>query len=435
MTIDMFGNIPRVCTAIADWVACLIFLQHMKPRFSSRIHVLLSILFLPVMTAYMQLTDGFDGTAFNLFMLGSAIIMFLFMKLMSTSNLASIFFYCSRSFLLAGFVASFFWQMYSFGASLHDSIRNLPMMLGIMLINYVFLFGLFYMIDRDDNDEPSHVRIKPMESAVNVFTAYFIYVLSSISYSGIESPFGGSSQADRYNIRTFVYLAGVAIQTAYYAQQREFYAETQSMAMRNMLKMQYNNYQIGKESIEVVNQKYHDLKHQIAVLRAQSDPDKRNAYLDKMEEEIRTYEAQNKTGNQVLDIVLTTKALICQKENIQMSVVADGKLLNMMDEIDISTIFGNAIDNAIESVRKIEDTDKRLITVKVSSQNGFLHIIIGNCYEGEIKMVGGLPKTTKKNKEYHGFGVKGIKQTVLKYDGSTKIKAENGWFELRILIP
>ncbi len=116
MTIDIFGNIPRVCTAIADWVACLIFLQHMKPRFSSRIHVLLSILFLPVMTAYMQLTDGFDGTTFNLFMLGSAIIMFLFMKLMSTSNLASIFFYCSRSFVLAGFVASFFWQMYSFGA-------------------------------------------------------------------------------------------------------------------------------------------------------------------------------------------------------------------------------------------------------------------------------------------------------------------------------
>jgi sensor histidine kinase regulating citrate/malate metabolism len=118
-----------------------------------------------------------------------------------------------------------------------------------------------------------------------------------------------------------------------------------------------------------------------------------------------------------------------------MSVVADGKILNMMDEIDISTIFGNAIDNAIESVRKIEDVDKRLITVKVSSLKGFLHIVIGNCYQGEIKMVGGLPKTTKKNKEYHGYGVKGIKQTVLKYDGSTTIKAENGWFELRILIP
>nr|MCR5101930.1 ATP-binding protein [Butyrivibrio sp.] len=194
-------------------------------------------------------------------------------------------------------------------------------------------------------------------------------------------------------------------------------------------------YKIGKESIEVVNQKYHDLKHQIAVLRSQSDPDKRNAYLDKMEEDIRSYEAQNKTGNAVLDIILTTKALQCQKDSIQMSVVADGKLLNSIDEIDISTIFGNAIDNAIEGVKKIEDKEKRLIYVTVSAQKGFTHIVVRNCFEGELKIVNGLPKTTKKHKEYHGFGIKGIKETVLKYDGSTIIKADNGWFELRILIP
>ena len=84
---------------------------------------------------------------------------------------------------------------------------------------------------------------------------------------------------------------------------------------------------------------------------------------------------------------------------------------------------------------KIEDINKRIIQIKLSLQKGFVHIIIGNCYEGDIQMSGGLPKTTKKNKEYHGFGVKGIRQTVKKYDGSTTIKAENGWFELRILIP
>lgn len=435
MYIDILGDIPRLCTATADYIACVLFLQHMKHRFSPKIHTLICALFFPVMVLYMHFTDGYDGNLFNLFMLGSAILMFLFMLLTSTSRITNVFYYCSRAFLLAGFSVSFFWQMYSFMARNHEFLRSFPMILMVMLIHYVFVFGLFYLIDKGDYDEAAVVRIKPIEAAVSTFMAYFIYVLSSLGYSGISSPFGGSSPEDRFNARTFVYLSGVAIQTAYHYQQREFYAEKQSMAMRNMLKMQYNNYQIGKESIEVVNQKYHDLKHQIAVLRSQSDPEKRNAYLDQMEEEIRTYEAQNKTGNQVLDIVLTTKALICQRENIQMSVVADGKILNMMDEIDISTIFGNAIDNAIESVRKIEDVDKRLITVKVSSLKGFLHIVIGNCYQGEIKMVGGLPKTTKKNKEYHGYGVKGIKQTVLKYDGSTTIKAENGWFELRILIP
>ncbi len=435
MGIDLGGNIPRICTAVADWCACVLFLQHMQHRFELKKHVALCGLFLLVIVLYMHLTGGKDGILFNVFMAISAVMMFGFMLLLSGSEVYNSLYYCSRAFLLAGFSASFFWQLYSFMSEQNSNLNVFWKMILIMICDYIIIYGIFFFMDKSDFDEGSLVRISPMEAVISVLVAYFIYILSSISYAGIRSPFGGSSQADQFNVRTFVYLAGVAIQTAYHYQQRELYAEKQSIAMRNMLKMQYNNYRIGKESIEVVNQKYHDLKHQIAVLRAQSDPDKRNAYLDKMEEEIKSYEAQNKTGNEVLDIILTTKALQCQKESIQLSVVADGKLLDNIDEIDISTIFGNAIDNAIESVKKINNKEKRLIHVVISGQKGFAHILISNCYEGEIKMVNGLPKTTKKNKEYHGFGIKGIKETVLKYDGSTTIKAENGWFELRILIP
>ena len=56
-----------------------------------------------------------------------------------------------------------------------------------------------------------------------------------------------------------------------------------------------------KKSIELINYKYHDLKHQIAVLRSEADPGKREAFLDKMEADIKKYESQNKTGNKVLD--------------------------------------------------------------------------------------------------------------------------------------
>ena len=72
----------------------------------------------------------------------------------------------------------------------------------------------------------------------------------------------------------------------------------------------------SKESIELINYKYHDLKHQIAVLRSEEDPQKREAFLDEMEAEIRQYEAQNKTGNKVLDTVLTSKSLYCNKNGI-----------------------------------------------------------------------------------------------------------------------
>lgn len=64
-----------------------------------------------------------------------------------------------------------------------------------------------------------------------------------------------------------------------------------------------------------------------------------------MEAEIRQYEAQNKTGNKVLDTVLTSKSLYCNKNGITFTCVADGTLLGFMDVMDICSIFGNALDN------------------------------------------------------------------------------------------
>ncbi len=111
-------------------------------------------------------------------------------------------------------------------------------------------------------------------------------------------------------------------------------------AMRNILQSQYSQYRKSGESIEMVNRKYHDLKHQIAVLRAEQDSEKRLAFLDEMESEIRTYEAQNKTGNSVVDTILTGKSMTCQRHEIELTSVVDGKLLNFIHVMDICTISG-----------------------------------------------------------------------------------------------
>lgn len=101
---------------------------------------------------------------------------------------------------------------------------------------------------------------------------------------------------------------------------------------------------------------------------------------------------------------------------------------------DLSILIGNALDNAIESVEKISDPDKRLIHVSVNRQKGFLRIRVENCYEGDIRFVAGLP-STRKDARYHGYGMKSIRSVVEKYNGSMIVKAEDGWFELRLLFP
>ena len=90
----------------------------------------------------------------------------------------------------------------------------------------------------------------------------------------------------------------------------------------------------------MVNQKYHDLKHQINLLKSTAQILKKTGeYLEQMEREIKIYETQNKTGNKVLDTILTSKSMHCQRHGIELKFMGEGQLLNFMEDMDISALF------------------------------------------------------------------------------------------------
>ena len=156
------------------------------------------------------------------------------------------------------------------------------------------------------------------------------------------------------------------------------------------------------------------------------------AALDEMESGIRMYEAQNKTGNPVLDTLLTAKSLYCQQHDINLTCVADGHLLDFMTTADICTIVGTALDNATESVETIADTEKRLIRTAVYAQNGFVMLRFENYCET-------LPELTRDGTPrpgaHGGYGIKSIRATAQKYGGTVTVHCENNWFTLRVLLP
>ncbi len=109
--------------------------------------------------------------------------------------------------------------------------------------------------------------------------------------------------------------------------------------------------------------------------------------------------------------------------------------MNFMSVMDICSVFGNALDNAIESVEKLAEPEKRLVSMSVVAQNEFVMLRFDNYYEEELELKDGLPVTTKKNKKYHGYGIRSIRQTAEKYGGTVTFHGENNWFSLRILFP
>lgn len=350
-------------------------------------------------------------------------------------NLPTALYFAVRAFIAAEFAASLEWQIFYYAVRYWQFPVNMWVNVLFLIVIHGAVFSILFVLERKNRKMNSELQVNARELSSTIIIGVAVFAVSNISYVLRNTPFSSQFATEIFIIRTLVDLGGVAVLYAYHVQLSSLNARLEVEKLQDMLNMQYNNYAMMEQSIAVVNQKYHDLKYQIAVLKQDVNAKESMAYLDKMEQDIKAYEAQNKTGNPILDTILTAKSLYCQSNWIELTCVADGAAISFMDNMDISTLFGNALDNAIESVSKIQNKEKRLIHVSVSRQKNFVRIRIENCYLEEPVFENGLPATTKTDKKYHGFGLKSIKNTAKKYGGSTTIQAKDGWFELRILIP
>ena len=198
---------------------------------------------------------------------------------------------------------------------------------------------------------------------------------------------------------------------------------------------QKGQYQLSKETIELINHKCHDLKHQVQAIRAVKDEKERETYLEKIEKSVQIYSAIVRTGNEILDTILTEKSLFCENSGIHINCVADGSLLAFMNPVDLYTLFGNALDNAIEAVRKLESKEKRVIDIMLYERQSFLMLQIVNPMCGEVKFEDGLPLTTKAKNGYHGYGMKSMLHTIQKYEGHLTTEVKNGCFYFNVMLP
>lgn len=201
--------------------------------------------------------------------------------------------------------------------------------------------------------------------------------------------------------------------------------------MEHVLHLQKQQLETSRENIDIINIKCHDVKHQLSLLGDRISPDE----MQELARVISIYDTTVKTGNEALDVVLAEKNLVCEREEFKMDCIVDGAKLGFMSSSDIYSLFGNAIDNAIEAVRRIENKDERIISILIKESRGMLSIHIENSYTGELIVNEGLPLTTKEDSNYHGFGMKSIRMLSEKYGGFFSYKVQNGIFAIDILFP
>ena len=197
------------------------------------------------------------------------------------------------------------------------------------------------------------------------------------------------------------------------------------------LQQQYAYYQDKLKDEERIRSIYHDMKNHLLVLEGSQGTDETRKMAQELRSQIADYENYIHTGNDFLDIIIRDKAEKAREKQIDFSAFIDFSGVDFIELLDISTLFGNGIDNAIEASEKLPE-EQRVILVKAGKVQDFVSILIENNCADETHADG---HTTKADKFLHGFGISNMKKAAEKYGGSCTTTQENGKFTLKILLP
>lgn len=206
-------------------------------------------------------------------------------------------------------------------------------------------------------------------------------------------------------------------------------------AIERLRATEAKQYQMSRENIEAINIKCHDLKHQIRAL-ASGGASVDGRVLDEISREVGVYDSVVKSGNDALDTILTEKCLYCEKHGITLSCIADGRALDFVEPTDLYSFFGNALDNAIEAVERLDDPERRSIGLVVRRTGDMVSVHVENYFDGQVSFGGeGLPQTRKVDEAYHGFGVRSMRMIAEGLGGSLNCNASGDVFSLDALLP
>lgn len=233
-----------------------------------------------------------------------------------------------------------------------------------------------------------------------------------------------------YLLGIFILLCDCLLLVLFYSAFLRAKTDAEKRRMEQMLQKGEWQYETYKQNIDLINRKCHDLKHEIAVLRGISDNAERESYITELENAIMFYDTKIKTGNEVIDILLSEKSMRCKEKGIEFSCIADGSALAFMAPADLSVLFGNAVDNAIEA-ELAEPEGERRISVNVARKDALVTVAVENYFSGRIESgKDGLPATSKQDKAEHGFGLKSIRFIAQKYGGAMQAVHEGDRFRL-----
>ncbi len=213
--------------------------------------------------------------------------------------------------------------------------------------------------------------------------------------------------------------------------------ESKIKMMNEKLDLQYNYYLSIKDSQDKVKKLYHDINNHIINIKAvQNNSDYVNKYIEDINNEIKDFKSIYNTNNMILDTILNEKDRICKENNIDFICDLNFSKCSFIEMIDVTSIFSNLLDNAIEACNKIsENSINKYIKIRGTIVKKYYVIRCENSKVNKVNQKNNKILTSKKDKFIHGIGIESIKSSLKKYNGELEIKEEENKFIATIYIP
>ena len=238
-------------------------------------------------------------------------------------------------------------------------------------------------------------------------------------------------------LQTILALAFVFIICSAYFYYRlcQIRRERENTALQNQLLAK--NYQAAKESYECNARLYHDMENHFSMIKsylADGKIEEAKEYLDKLGKDRGAYPVERFTGIEAVDYILSQKAELARKRNVETSIHAEYPKDCKIDPVDLCTILTNLLDNAVEACEKLPEASAKRMFVTIRRINRFIIIEIANSCMEEPVISKGIFMSSKTDRRRHGWGMKNVKSAVEKYHGTMEYEYSEHIFTVSVML-
>lgn len=309
--------------------------------------------------------------------------------------------------------------------------ESLARVLGIVLTNTLYLLTV-YILTCFFHDK---IKLKKEEYIIIIiyYIIFLIVVLLSIAMSR-NVDFSLIWQKTFLILDMLMFIANIIVLKMIFHINQQNHYEMENALLYMQITQQEKRIREEEKNYREVQLLRHDLKRYLVTYRQLLQEGKYEvieADIDKILGKRLNTNHCVYTENTILNAVICEKMEQCSIKNIKIEVQVNAD--KDMDSIEYGVVLSNLLDNAIEAEEQ-EKEENRYICLNIGVEQNMIHLVVSNYISESVLQNNALLETSKKNKQLHGIGLRGVKEFVNNKEGEIEIFEENHMFVVHICV-